>query len=300
MMSLKSTQVPRRFTLLALVSTLVIFCILGMATGAYAATSWGELGQAFLPTGTGAGKIDLAERTAFAVDPTDGSFYVAHELKAGVKPEFEIQRFNAKGESVASISFVPPEAKKASTGGAGEEIQLTVDPARDRVYALIVYRRREPNEAEEKALENEEEKLEKEGKKCGPGTCYERFPQDTEERAAGELYAFNYQNGALTSARTSAGEVIPIANEGALNAQGEAPKEALLNPRGIAVEPATGDIAIPGDEDEQPDLDVEMGESQKCRAITQLVSVQENKTTGELTDRLLARATWTTTKRSRN
>ncbi len=105
----------------------------------------------------------------------------------------------------------------------------------------------------------------------------------------GELYGFSYKNGVLTSARTSAGEAIPIANEGTLNAQGESPKEALLNPRGIAVEPATGDIAIPGDEDEQPDLNAELGESQKCRAITQLVSVQENKTTGELTGHLGAR-----------
>ena len=286
MISLKSTQVPRRFTLLTLVSIFATLCVLGLATRAHAATPWGELSQAQLPIGETPGTINLSKPSAFAVDPADGSFYVGHELKPGTRPEFEIQRFNAKGEAETSITFVPPEAKKASTGGAGEEIQLTVDPKRDRVYALIVYRRREANEAEEKAEENEEEKLIKEGKKCEPGTCYERFPQDSSELAAGELYAFFYKNGKLTAARTSGGETVPIANEGALNAQAEAPKEAVLNPRGLAVEPETGDLAIPADEDEQTDLNAELGASQKCRAMTQMVAVQENKSTGELTGRL--------------
>ncbi len=197
------------------------------------------------------------------------------KLNPGAQPKFEIQRFNAKGEEQASIAFTPPAATKTNTGVAGEEIELAVDPARERVYALIVDRRRETDEKEEKELEKEEEQLEKEGKKCGPGTCYERFPLDSNELAAGELYGFFYQGGKLIPAKESEGEAAPIAGENTLNAQGEHPKEAILNPHGLAVEPSTGDLTIVGDQDEQEDANVEKGASQKCRAIAQYVTIKE-------------------------
>jgi PKD domain len=274
MMSLQSTQVPRRIALLACVLSLAA---LGVFSSVAAASSqpWGELGNASLTAGTGTGQINLALTTSFVADPSDGGFYVAHELNPGAQPKFEIQRFNAKGEEQASIAFTPPAATKTNTGVAGEEIELAVDPARQRVYALIVDRRRETDEKEEKELEKEEEQLEKEGKKCGAGTCYERFPLDSDELAAGELYAFFYQSGKLTPAKESEGEAAPVAGENTLNAQGEHPKEAILNPHGLAVEPSSGDLAIVGDEDEQEDANVEKGASQKCRAIAQYVTIKE-------------------------
>jgi hypothetical protein len=273
MMSLQSTQVPRRLALLACVLSLAVSCVLGSV--AHASQPWGEFGNASLTAGTGTGQINLALTTSFVADPTDGGFYVAHELNPGAQPKFEIQRFDAKGQEQASIVFTPPAATKTNTGVAGEEIELAVDPARQRVYALIVDRRRETDEKEEKELEKEEEQLEKEGKKCGAGTCYERFPLDSNELAAGELYGFFYQGGKLIPAKESEGEAAPIAGENTLNAQGEHPKEAILNPHGLAVEPSTGDLAIVGDQDEQENLKVEKGESQKCRAISQYVTIKE-------------------------
>ena len=274
MMSLQSTQVTRRTALLACV---FLLAALGVFSSVAAAASqpWGELGNASLTAGTGTGQINLALTTSFVADPSDGGFYVAHELNPGAQPKFEIQRFNTKGEEQASIVFTPPAATKANVGIAGEEIELAVDPARQRVYALIVYRRRETDEKEEKELEKEEKELEEKGGKCGPGTCYERFPQDSDELAAGELYGFFYQSGKLTPAKESLGEAAPIAGENTLNAQGESAKEATLNPHGLAVEPSTGDLVIVGDEDEQEDANVEKGASQECRAIAQYVTIKE-------------------------
>jgi hypothetical protein len=260
-------------TLLACVLSLVVLGVLSSV--ARAASPWGEIGNASLVAGTGTGQINLALTTSFVADPTDGGFYVAHELNPGAQPKFEIQRFNAKGEEQASIAFTPPASTKTNVGIAGEEIELTVDPARQRVYALIVYRRRETDVKEEKELETEEKELEEKGGKCGPGTCYERFPQDSDELAAGELYGFFYQGGKLIPAKESLGEAAPIAGENTLNAQGESPKEAILNPHGLAVEPASGDLVIVGDEDEQEDAKVEKGASQECRAIAQYVTIKE-------------------------
>lgn len=273
MMSFQRPQVTRRLALLACLFSLGVFAL--FSSVADASQPWGELGNASLTAGTGAKQINLGLTTSFAADPSDGGFYVAHQLSAGAQPEFEIQRFDAKGDEQASISFTPPASTKANVGIAGEEIELAVDPARQRVYALIVYRRRETDVKEEKELETEEKELEEKGEKCGPGKCYERFPQDSDELAAGELYGFFYQGGKLIPAKESSGEAAPIAGENALNAQGESPKESILNPHGLAVEPSSGDLVIVGDEDEQEDAKVEKGASQECRAIAQYVTVKE-------------------------
>ena len=123
----------------------------------------------------------------------------------------------------------------------------------ERVYALIVYERREENEAEEKALEKEEKELEKEGKKCNeaPHACYTRFPLDAKNTPRERCSPSTTPAAKLVAAKTSSGAPAPILSEGALKDQGESPKEALLNPHGIAVEPASGDVVITGDEDER-------------------------------------------------
>ncbi len=264
------------------IAGMVVLASLGRGAGlAQAATPWGELGIAHLTAGTEPGQVEVVRGSpsAFAADPTDGSYYIADEVKSSPESEFRIQRFNAKGEAEASISFVPAEVKRSATGSTGKEIQLAVDPARDRVYALIVYERRGLDEKEEKEYEKE----------CAtsPTTCYERAPLDADELAAGDLYAFNYTGGKLVSAKTSEGAPAPILNETGLRDQGEKPKEALLNPRGMAIEPASGDIAITGDEDGQLDEKVEKTEgTQECRVSVQDVTVQETKTPGELGGKL--------------
>ena len=56
--------------------------------------------------------------------------------------------------------------------------------------------------------------------------------------------------------------------------QSEQPKEALLHPRGIAVDPNTGDVVILGIQDEEPNEKVEKEEAEKqCRAAAQFVIV---------------------------
>ena len=70
-----------------------------------AVTPWGELGHRAPGRGHGTGPgRSRNTRRAFAVDPTDGSYYVADELDA-TTPEYRIQRFNAKGE-VGSVDLV--------------------------------------------------------------------------------------------------------------------------------------------------------------------------------------------------
>ncbi len=218
---------------------------------------------------------------AFATDSADSSYYIGDEPKEG---EYRIQRF-VEGTEEASISFTPPGAKKAH-GAEGETavgLQIAVDAKNSRVYALVLYKRRSESETEEKALEKEEKELEKAGKTCEPPkTCWERFPLDSEEQAAGELYAFELVGGNLVSLKENEGKPVPLIGEttGASSTtafadQSEQPKEALLSPRGIAIDPNTGDLAIVGVEDEEPDEKVEKEESEKqCRAAAQFILLE--------------------------
>lgn len=252
---------------------------------ATARAEWGELGHFSIPTGTAEKQVNFTSSfstLAFATDSADSSYYIGDEPKPG---EFRIQRFEA-GVQDAAISFVPPESKKAQEGigETGVGLQLTVDPAHDRVYALVLYRRRSLSEKEEKEEEKEFEQWEKEKKEEEKGEkpigsrliqqYHEYFPLDDEEVAAGELYAFELVNGSLVSAKESEGKPVPIIGETAFADQGEQPKEALLNPRGMAVDPKTGDLTILGAEDEEPNAKVEKEESEKqCRAAAQFITI---------------------------
>ncbi len=265
----------RRILSLALVGVCLQLAVL--ATAAHAA-EYGELGRFPFAVGTKPGQVNPnGEVDSFAVDSSEGSFYVADEPEAG---EFRIQRFNVKGELQASTSFKPSEAKHVGTEGGvlGEGgMQIAVDPVRNRIYALLLYARRGKSEKEEHEEENECEEH--------PTTCYERNPLDSEELAAADLYGFEYKEGEggvkeLVSMKTETGVTAPILGEKGSNSlrdQGEEPKEALLNPRGLAVNPVTGDVVIAGDEDQQEDnLKVEKAESEKeCRGAAQLVTIEE-------------------------
>jgi len=180
---------PRR-SLALLGACLLQLAALALAGAAHA--EYGELGRIPFTAGKNSGQVyPNGEARSFAVDSSDGSFYVADEPENG---EFRIQRFNKNGTFEASASFKPPEAKKVGAQGGvlGEGgMQIAVDPARNRIYALLLYQRRGSSEKEEEALEKEEKKLEKEGKQCGPGTCYARTPLDSEELTAGDLTGLN-------------------------------------------------------------------------------------------------------------
>jgi hypothetical protein len=260
------------------------------ALAAAAHAEWGELGRSEIlgPKVHEVTFTSSASVLAFATDSADSSYYIGDEPKEG---EYRIQRF-VGGKAEASISFTPPEPKKAhdAEGETAVGLEIAVDPVHNRVYALVLYKRRSESEKEEKELEKEEGHL-----KCEPPkTCWERFPLDSEEQAAGELYAFELtENGTkLVSAKEAKGKPAPIIGETtdessttAFADQSEQPKEALLDPRGMAVDPKTGNVAILGVEDEEPDIDVEKEEAEKqCRAAAQFIILESNA--GELTGHL--------------
>jgi hypothetical protein len=247
------------------------------ATAAHA--EWGELGHSEL-LGPKVHDVSFASSTsilAFATDSLDSSYYVGDEPNPG---EFRIQRF-VEGKAETAISFSPPEPKKVhdGIGETGVGLQLAVDSTNNRVYALLVYKRRDASEKEIKEEEAEAEP-------------YEHFPLDSEEFAAEELYAFELSGGKLVSAREKEGKPAPIIGETTAESsttafadQSEQPKEALLNPRGMTVDPKSGDPVILGDEDEEKDEPVEKGEAEKqCRAAAQFVviTIKAGKVTGKL------------------
>ena len=275
-------------TLLVLAAAIALSC--AIATGARASAPWGETHHVVLKASREGGHegIDVGKHIAFASSSTDSSFYVADAVEEGSKPKFRLQRFDAEGKLQGSIEFTTVESSKSQTEGTATELQLAVDPSRNRVYVLAVYPRRPASEKEEGEAEKEELQLEKEGKHCEAHiSCYGHFPLDAEEPAAGEIYAFDYTGSGLVSARVnkSTGATVPLANQLVLAAQGENPKEAVLDPRGMAVEPATGDLVIAGQEDEQENIKVEkeVG-TRECRAISQIVTLKESS--GELIGKL--------------
>ncbi len=270
-----------------------------LTLGALAGTAraeWGELGHFAIPTGKAESDVNFTSSfsvLAFATDSADSSYYVGDEPNEG---EFRIQRF-VEGQQDASISFTPPEAKKVhdGIGETGVGLQLAVDPINNRVYALVIYKRRNPSPKELKEEEQESEQFEKEveeekeGKKPSGSrlikATYEHFPLDSEEHAAGELYAFELTGGKLVSAKVNLeGKPAPIVGEAAFADQGEQPEEALLNPRGMAVDPKSGDPVILGVEDEETDEKVEKEEAEKqCRAAAQFVAITVKAGTSKLT-----------------
>jgi hypothetical protein len=269
----------RRYLPLATACALLMLCALAAAAHA----EWGELGHFPIPVGTGEKQVNFAASSsvlAFAADSADSSYYIGDEPKVG---EYRIQRF-VEGKDEASISFTPPEPKKAhdAEGETAVGLQIAVDPVHNRVYALVLYKRRSESEKEEKEQEKEETTL---GNACdAPKTCWDRSPLDSEEQAAGELYAFELSGDgkSLVSAKeNSEHKPAPIVGETAAETsttafadQSEQPKEALLHPRGLAVDPTTGDVVILGVEDEEPDEKVEKEEAEKqCRAAAQVVLI---------------------------
>ena len=132
---------------------------------------------------------------------------------------------------------------------------LAVDPAHDRVYALESFTRRAADEEEEEHAPEE-------------------FPLDDEQPAAGALYGFEYTATGLTA--LNGGK--PLIGAEALALQGESPEEAILNPRGIAVDPSgKGDVVIAASEDTESNKNVEDGSAEKqCRPLAQYLVPTES------------------------
>jgi hypothetical protein len=275
------------------------------------AEQWGELGHFPIPVGKGEKQVNFGPSSsvlAFATDSVDSSYYIGDEPNPG---EFRIQRF-VEGKAEASISFSPPEPKKVhdGIGETGVGLQLAVDSTNNRVYALLVYKRRNASENEEKEEEKESNQYTKEVEEEGEGkkasgsrlikAPHPYAPLDSEEHAAGELYAFELTGGKLVSAKEKEGKPAPLVGETTAESsttafadQSEQPKEALLNPRGIAIDPQSGDPVILGVEDQEENEPVEKEEAEKqCRAAAQFVAitVKTGKLTGTLGHRYVDKA----------
>jgi hypothetical protein len=270
-----SHRTPVRLALVSLLAFAALACAACPAT----AQPWGEL-EVFKPR-TFSEHEEARRLTAdgakFAAAP-NGTYYV---LSQGEFGKFVLQRFRGDELQAATPEFEPPSANEDNAAEA-VNAALAVDPnpngesGRERVYVLFEYSRRGPDSSEE----NHEP---------------EQFPLDSEMPAAGSLYAFKYEDKQLVSAKTE--EVkkkqvpAPALDRAAMHSEAEEehassknehPRELepaerpLLDPRGMAVNPATGDLAISANEDDAPMERVQKEEGEKqCRAAVQFV-----KTTG--------------------
>jgi PKD repeat protein len=209
----RSQSVPRCL-LTALISAVLLVCAAtGHAATAHAET-YGELAH-FGEAGVGRGQFRLTSSPslgthAFGVDPTDNSVYVGDEP---VKKEYRIQKFTASGQYLATtVNFHPPNRD----GIEG----IAVDPVEKRIYVLALEKRSET------------------------ATIDSSMP------AAGTLYAFSTEPSGeelVPAAGTTAGVLIGPSE---LEAQSDTPEKALLEPKGIAVDPTTHDVIILGEVDQ--------------------------------------------------
>ena len=340
------TRTTRRL-LLALGALLIAMLVAaGAASGAE--EPWGTLGNLRLRPGTENGHVELGEeRSAVAVDSTDGSFYVADVLttKGGSGRELRLQHFGPKGETSTPVHFKVPGSEES--GELQPSPELAVDSARDRVYMLVRYWRRGASKAEENEETKEKEKHHKEheaeikkdqeqisklkgeqaahhkpvaekreaaevaenhGEKAeaekllleadelehqaefeaqerhfteeieklkntifGLESAFRREPIDSEEFAAGALYAFEFKGGKLVAASKEA----PMMSFEAMNANSETATEPLLNPLGLAVDPASGAVAVLGVQDQQTNVKAvnEFKAEKECRVAAQWIAV---------------------------
>jgi hypothetical protein len=258
------TALPSHLLRRALLVVSIGAFLLAFAASAKASEPWGERSAHELPVGTGSGQVDglKLEETTFAAAP-EGNYFVAEPTVRGEGgfSEFRIQQFVA-GKPAGSLAFSGQQKVKqpeaTETIEALPAVSLTVDPVHKRVYVLESFSRRE-------ADKKEEEETAKGG--------FERFPLDNNEPAAGALYAFEYTSTGLKEVNGDA----PVLNAEQLGQQSEEPKGALLNPRGMAVDPRSGDVVVTASEDIQANLGVEStGKPKQCRAVAQYIVPTES------------------------
>ncbi|HTZ65317.1 MAG TPA: hypothetical protein VMB51_14530 [Solirubrobacteraceae bacterium] len=250
-------------------ASLLALVVLASAASPAGAKPWGELKE-FKPSKL-TGEAERLEEwpSKFAAGP-NGTYYVL--LQGEFEKKIILQRYH-EGDLQAETQIEPPKvsakdenenATEASNAAIAVDPNPKNEPGRERVYVLFVYERRGQNPSEEND---------------------EQYPLDSEMQALGSLYAFEYKSsggGELVSAKTEKNKPAPALTREAMHSEAEEehgagtelnPSERpLLDPRGMAVDPATGDLAISGNEDEAPMERVQKGEEEKqCRAALQFV-----------------------------
>ena len=215
-------KLARAVAALALIAAIML--ALAASAGAAEPSGFGELTR-FGSTGTAAGQITETGTHAIGVDPTDNSVYVLDEPQEakGAKRFLRLQKFGAGGsgeyapKASVEFSYNAPEE-----GGAEPTVEgLAIDPTRERVYLLTVALRK-------KSIKHA-------GLTQGGGGLL----------VASALYAFSTKESGsklVEATGTKAGGI--LTGEAELGAQSEAAGEALLQPHGITVDPATGDVII--------------------------------------------------------
>ena len=217
-----------RSCLLSLAGCLLL---LGVTPSAAGAEGYGELGP-FGRKGTGPGEFIVPESVhAFGVDTEDGSVSGHTSIFVGDEPGggYRIQKFKPKinGEGKLEGEFLAsrliPVNKAVSLEG------IAVDPVLKRVYVLALNKRGF-------------------GDKFDPG----KF-------VAATLYAFSTETLAPAEGTKVEGSAVGVL-VGPKELQTEADSalkthEALLMPRGIAVDPSSHDVIVLGEQDDQAKLE---------------------------------------------
>lgn len=172
--------------------------------------TYGQLAR-FGTTGTGHGEFDIRKGdNAFGVDPTDNSVYVGDEPGAK-KGEYRIQELTSSGEFVAETALFKPAGHLGLEG-------IAVDPGEKRLYALVTE------------------------------TRSASLTVDPNEPAAGTLYAFSTEpvGETLVPAPGTNAEGV-LAGPSVLESQSDVLGRALLDPKGITVDPTTHEVIVLGE-----------------------------------------------------
>jgi PKD domain len=194
------------------------------ATGTAAvaqADNYGEIGHPFGSAGKGKGQFETtgSGSAGFGVEQTTDDVYVANLAHSETNEnEFQIQRFDpnpttGEYEVVATETFIPADTELKEEE-LDEISNIAVDPRNHRIYVLASEERPESSEFD-------------------PG-----------EYAASQLWAFSTAGGKLAKVETGV-----LANTGVFKPQGKKEGEALLDPNGIAFDPATEGVIVLGSQE---------------------------------------------------
>jgi hypothetical protein len=224
-------DIVRRALRTALASGLMaVIALLGCAAIAQAAGGFGELAR-FGKMGIGPGELagnepaEPLSTLGLGVDSTDNSVYVIDEPKEDETAGKEFTRHIRlqKFKSVAGKYEVAASAEVSETSPIGSKFTVegvAVDSKRKRVYLLATDARKK------------------------------NAPIEPGRPAASTLYAFSTEeSGAALVPEGKTGAILTGPGAGELEAQSSTPGKALLEPRGITVDPKSGDVIILAEED---------------------------------------------------
>jgi hypothetical protein len=232
---------PHRSTRNLLVTLgLTLGVVVGFGAASASAASYGELlrfgerkNQGSAPFGnlSGAKKEEEPLHYAIGVDPTENAVFVLDEPVAAkevgdaktetchTERHVRIQKFSATGTAMASVSFIvdSPQIEEGHCAESEPEdfSNIAVDPEKGVLYVLA----EEPREAAQTI--------------------------DFEAPAASALYAFKTKESGkeLLPAEHANSEGL-LASAATLQAESATAGQALLEPHGIAVDPATHEVII--------------------------------------------------------